>query len=391
MVTNLAIGPPNVVGRGISITEAGQLGVPGANFFTLPDPVDFYSTGTKYTATSFYVRDNISTTVSLFFTSDVLNSALSIDSYGYNLFNCYEIADPTWISRYSSRNVYGQPLNRVQNLLNMSFDGGYLASTGRKVPLGWQAQDIYGTLTVSAKFGNAWYIQNAGLLLAIVDTQMTAGVATYTYTPGVTTPGAGSLVSVSGTTNGGGVFNVSNLSIASVNTGAHTFTVAGLSGTFTLQSETAIATIQQNVTGPIGLLSQSIYQDAFQTSIAQPNTGYSVRVWARSPSNASVGRLIVSLVAGSTIIGSAVILVNSLQTFFTRFIVEILPNPGIASIPPNAQIEIYTDNLSYLADVEIDRVELFETAVPVLATTEFLVRCRQPPYNGRCRLGAGCL
>ena len=36
-VSNLPIGPPNVIARGIAITEAGQDGVPGANFFYIPN------------------------------------------------------------------------------------------------------------------------------------------------------------------------------------------------------------------------------------------------------------------------------------------------------------------------------------------------------------------
>lgn len=158
VVTNLAIGPPNVAGRGIAITEAGQDGVPGENFFTLPDPVTFYNQGAKFTATSFFVNDNTSISATLYFTSAVLNRATAIDVYGYNLFNLIEIGDPTYISTYDTRNVYGQPLNKIQNLLNMSFDGGYLQSTA-PIPLGW-SQPTNGQLTVSPIFGNAYYISN---------------------------------------------------------------------------------------------------------------------------------------------------------------------------------------------------------------------------------------
>lgn len=159
IVTNLAIGPPNVVGRGISITEAGQNGIPGENFFTLPDPVIFYVSGVKQTATSFFVSDNTSISATLFFTSSVLNSALAIDTYGYNLFNLIEIGDPAYVSAYDSRNCYGQPLNKVQNFLNLSFDGGYLQSS-LPVPLGW-SQPVNGSLTVSPIFGNSYYISNS--------------------------------------------------------------------------------------------------------------------------------------------------------------------------------------------------------------------------------------
>lgn len=378
IVNNLVLGPPNVVGRGIAITEAGQNGVPGANFFTLEDPVVFYNQGTKLTATSFLVNDNSTTNVSLFFTSSALNRATAIDVYGFNLFNCEEIGDPAWIVSYSSRNWYGQCLNRVQNLLNMSFDGGYLASTGRKVPAGWQAQDVYGTLDVSPRFGDAWYVKNTGLVLPIVATQMTSGTATYTYTPGVVAPSTGALVTVTGTTNGSGVFNVTNAAIATVNVGSSTFTVTGLSGTFGSQPETGSATIQQAINAPFAVISQTAYQDAYQQNILQPNTGYSVRVWARTPSGAVNGSLVVALTAGSVVLGSVAIPLGSMTTAYQRFIEVILPDPGIVSIPTTAQVQVYAENLAYGGDVETDRIEIFPTDIPVLVNTVFASYAGEP-------------
>ena len=371
IVNNLVLGPPNNVGRGIAITEAGQDGVPGANFFTLTKPVVFYNQGAKLTATSFLVNDNTTTSVSLFFTSAVLNSATAIDVYGYNLFNCDEIGDPAWIVSYSSRNWYGQCLNRVQNLLNMSFDGGYLASTGRKIPAGWQAQDVYGTLDVSPRFGNAWYVQNNGLVLPIIATQMTSGTATYTYTPGVVAPSTGASVTVTGTTNGSGVFNVTGAIIASVNIGSSTFTVTGLSGTFSSQPETGTATIQQAISSPFAVISQGAYQDAYQENILQPNTGYSVRIWARTPSGAVDGNLVVAITAGSVVLGSVTIPLASMTTAYQRFIEVIIPDPGLVSIPTTAQVTVYVEGLAFGGDVETDRIEIFDTDIPVLVNTVF--------------------
>ena len=284
------IDPPNVVKGGIAITEAGQNGIPGDNFFTITNPVIFYNQGSSLTATSFLVEDNTTVSVDLFFTSPVLNSATAIDIYGYNLFNCYEIADPAWIVSYSSRNWYGQCLNRIQNLLNMSFDGGYQASSGRKVPAGWAPQDIYGTLVNSPRFGNAWYIQN--------------------------------------------------------NTGS-------------------------TQAGAIGLITQPAYQDNNLVAILQPNTGYSVRIWARSPSAATVGNLVVSFIAGSTVLGSVSIALSSLTTSYQRFIAVILPDPGIVTIPVNAQISVALVGSANEADVEVDRVEPFPTDIPILGNTVF--------------------
>jgi hypothetical protein len=158
-VTNIPLGPPNVVARGIAITEAGQNGIPGGNFFTLPDPVVFYVEGVKQTATAFFVNDNATTQATLFFTSDVLNSAEAIDVYGYNLFNQIELCNPSFLVNYDERNFYGGCINKVQNFINLSFDGGFLAQNNPQ-PLGWSTPDQYGSLAVSPRFGNSYYIKN---------------------------------------------------------------------------------------------------------------------------------------------------------------------------------------------------------------------------------------
>jgi len=161
-VTNMATGPSDVVGRYIAITEAGQNGVPGGNFFIIPAPVDFYSQDVKYTATATVVKDNTSTSVNLFFTGAILYNALAIDVYGYNLFNCIEIGNPGWTISYAGRQWYGLCLNKVQNFNNLSFDGG--PSSG--YPLGWSVPDSHGSVISSPKFGNSYYINNTGLSTA---------------------------------------------------------------------------------------------------------------------------------------------------------------------------------------------------------------------------------
>lgn len=156
--TNIPLGPPNVIARGIAFTEAGQNGVPGANFFTIPTPVTYTVANVSYTASALILKDNVTTAATFNFTDAVLLSALAVDVYGYNLFNQIEIGDPGWIKSYSSRNFYGLCLNKVQNFINMSFDGGYLPAN-QTVPLGWSQPDQNGSLIASPKFGNSYYIK----------------------------------------------------------------------------------------------------------------------------------------------------------------------------------------------------------------------------------------
>lgn len=288
-VTLLPIGPPNVKGRGIILTESGQGGTPGANFFTLPDPVNYFVGNVSYTATAFIINDNTTTSVTLSFPENVLTAGLAVDRYGYNLFNLIEIGDPVYISAYDSRNCYGQPLNKVQNFVNMSFDGGYLQATA-PLPLGW-TQPTNGMLTVSPIFGNSYYISN---------------------TTGAPLPIA-------------------------------------------------------------GLIQQTAYLDAYQGQILFPNTGYSVRVTARCPSGLTGGggALVIALVSGTTVLGSYSLPLSSLSTSYARFTGVVLADPGIASIPSNAVLQVYAVNLPNGADVEIDRQDMFPTDIPVLLTTEY--------------------
>ena len=82
----------------------------------------------------------------------------------------------------------------------------------------------------------------------ITNTQMSSGTATYTYTG--STPPVGDRVTVTGTTNGGGAFNVTLATIATVTpgTGTGTFTVTGLSGTYGSQAEIGTGVISGPVT-----------------------------------------------------------------------------------------------------------------------------------------------
>lgn len=288
VVTQIPIGPPNVVARGIALTEPGQNGVPGGNFFTIPTEVDYTVQNVSYTATSFIINDNTSTTATLSFSDNVLLNATAIDVQGQNLFNLIEIGDPGWIVSYDSRNFYGLCRNKIQNFNNLSFDGGYLPAT-QLTPLGWSTPDIYGDLIVSPKFGDAYYIQNtsAGLL-------------------------------------------------------------------------------------PVaGLISQTAYQDAYKQPILQPNTLYSVRVTARIPSGNTNGLLSIALISNNQTRGGIEFAFSILNTTLATYTSTGLLTVPFSTVPADLQLQISAVQLGAGADVEIDRVEVFPTAIPVLTTKVF--------------------
>jgi hypothetical protein len=162
-VSKIPIGPPDVIGRGIAITEAGQNGVPGANFYVIPQPVVQTVNGVTTTYTSTIIHDNTSTTASFSFTDAVLLNSLEVDVQGNNLFNLIEIGSSAWSVEYSNRMFYGLQLNKVQNFNNLSFDGGYLPNPGGTIlPLGWGTYPTANEITLlnSPVTGMALYISN---------------------------------------------------------------------------------------------------------------------------------------------------------------------------------------------------------------------------------------
>ena len=162
-VSNIPIGPPDVVARGIAITEAGANGVPGANFYVITVPVTVTVGTTVTTYSSTIINDNTSTSTTLSFTDAVLLNSQEVDIPGFNLFNLIELGSSAWCVPYSSRMFYGLQLNKVQNFIpgTMSFDGGYL-SLANPQPLGWGLSPTANEtqLVVSPVTGDAYYVSN---------------------------------------------------------------------------------------------------------------------------------------------------------------------------------------------------------------------------------------
>ena len=158
--SQIPIGPPNVTYRQVSITEPGQNGVPGGDFYTIDDPVTYTVNGVSYTSNSFRIPNNTDTSISLTFRDSDLLAARRIDVQGQDLFNQVEIGNPAWVQSYAGRLFYGLSQQKVQNFINLSFDGGYLPATTQQ-PLGWNIVGAGGSLIVSPIFGDSYYVKNS--------------------------------------------------------------------------------------------------------------------------------------------------------------------------------------------------------------------------------------
>src|ERR1700722_18519994 len=162
VATNVPLGPPNVIARYLAFTGAN-----GAYFYYIPVPVTITdpTTGQQVTYNATVINDNTTTQVTLNFTDAVLLAGVGIDQQGNNLFEQIELGSCTGFIAYGNRLFAIGENNKVQNLLNMSFDGGYYAvsSTTPLQPLGWFLDPLprgRGSLILSPLFGQAYYIQN---------------------------------------------------------------------------------------------------------------------------------------------------------------------------------------------------------------------------------------
>lgn len=159
--SNIPIGPADVVARIIAITGAG-----GDNFFWLQQPTTIQIAGQNVTYTSTIINDNVSTTAVFTFTDALLLSGTAIDVLGNNLFTQMELGSCRGFLSYANRLIAWGEQNKIQNLINLSFDGGtgFAAGGATTFPLGWTVDPTNGnggSLLVSPVFGNSYYIKNA--------------------------------------------------------------------------------------------------------------------------------------------------------------------------------------------------------------------------------------
>ena len=127
-VTNIPIGPDNVVARILEFT-----GSDGAYFFYLPIPAKIDG---QIVSTATQINDNTTTSITLDFSDVTLFGGLATSIPGNDLLQQIVLDGALGFGQYATRLVtYGQR-NRIQNFLNLSFDGGYLPSAST-APSGW--------------------------------------------------------------------------------------------------------------------------------------------------------------------------------------------------------------------------------------------------------------
>ena len=152
-ISNLPVGPSNVIARVLAFTGAG-----GAAFFYLP--ISAQANG-QAISTVTQINDNVATTAVLDFSDNSLFAATAIDIPGNNLPAQVVLGPALGVTSSASRLFWWGDRNKVENLLNMGFDGGYLP-TAPTLSAGWTTVgDPGGALMVVGGFrppGFAWNI-----------------------------------------------------------------------------------------------------------------------------------------------------------------------------------------------------------------------------------------
>jgi len=373
LVTGILLGPPNVVARGITLTESGQNGVKGGSFYTYDTPVSYVVNGVSYQSDALIVSDNTSTSATFAFTDTVLLASDEIDIPGNDYFNLMEIGSPAWIFQYAGRMLYGLCQNQLQNLLNMTFDGGYLPAAVDILPLppGWSINGSgnVGNYTVSgfSITANIVTVSAVNSLQPGYSVQIT-GLSTGTYLNGVTLI----VVSATGTTFTA-AFTHANVGFTS-DSGTVLVTSASIGLIPSLDFGNAFRIVNYGATSwtQAAILFQSAYQDYLGVNILQPNTPYSIRVKARS-TTADAQQLTIQLptysggVFGATLYGSATFSFN--QGGYVIQEAELVTGTGLPIVPSTLQIAVGVSELAPGAGLEIDRIEIYPTDNPVLTTT----------------------
>jgi hypothetical protein len=127
VVTNIPTGPSNVVGRILCFTGAG-----GASFF-------YTASGTTLFSGNMVIGDNTTTSVVVDFSDAILLAGTNVD----NLFKLIEIGDCAGVLDYAQRLFWWGERNKMNNWVNLGFDGGFTGPSFPHYPLGWTPDAIF--------------------------------------------------------------------------------------------------------------------------------------------------------------------------------------------------------------------------------------------------------
>ncbi|MBZ5528946.1 MAG: hypothetical protein LAN71_13725 [Acidobacteriia bacterium] len=153
VVTNIPTGPGNVVARILCFTGAG-----GASFFTVGSGATLYSG-------NMILGDNATTSTVVDFSDAVLLAGTNVDA----LFRLVELGACAGVTDYAQRLFWWGERNKMNNWVNLGFDGGFTGPLLPHYPLGWTPDVVYAPGGTDEQSFTAW-----GAAYAIVGNGTTA-------------------------------------------------------------------------------------------------------------------------------------------------------------------------------------------------------------------------
>jgi hypothetical protein len=127
VVTNIPTGPSNVIARILCFTGAG-----GASFF-------YTGGGTTLFSGNMVLADNTTTSLVVDFSDAILLAGTNVD----NLFKLIELGDCAGVLDYAQRLFWWGERNKMNNWLNLGFDGGFTGPLLPHYPLGWTPDAVF--------------------------------------------------------------------------------------------------------------------------------------------------------------------------------------------------------------------------------------------------------
>jgi hypothetical protein len=127
VLTNIPTGPSNITARILCFTGAG-----GASFF-------YVGAGASLFSGNMILADNSTTSLTVDFSDASLLAGTNVDS----LFRLVELAPQAGVLGYSDRLFWWGERNKMDNWINLGFDGGFTGPSFPHYPLGWTPDAVF--------------------------------------------------------------------------------------------------------------------------------------------------------------------------------------------------------------------------------------------------------
>src|SRR6267142_1289094 len=127
VVSSIPTGPSNVVARILCFTGAG-----GASFF-------YTGGGTTLFSGNMVIANNTTTSLFVDFSDAILLAGTNVD----NLFKLIELGDCAGVLDYAQRLFWWGERNKMNNWVNLGFDGGFTGPSFPHYPLGWTPDPVW--------------------------------------------------------------------------------------------------------------------------------------------------------------------------------------------------------------------------------------------------------